>query len=235
MKNLSLPAQAIAPLAIALGATLSGVAQAGPADPCSLTPFGWSAGASPTLVEGCFEGDKYFQGLSTNLPTAWTSRTDNVDIAVLPSVTGGTYILEYSELEHANLQLGTPYFLRGTAQVLPSAVKAYISLIDLDLEGAFGPNGELFSATVTKKVYGDADFTDLLLTLTSTGGFTFGAIPWRKQVWFEDTIVLNSGTLLSLENSFRQSVPTPATLALVMVALGGAAVTGKRRAPAVAA
>ena len=212
----------LAPLALA--AALAQPAHAGPSDACSANAFGWSAGPAPTFVNGCFEEDKYYQGISTNLTPEWLARTGNVDVGGV----GDSHFVEFKEFEHGNLQLGVPYSLRGTVQVRDGFPKTYISAIDLDLDGGFGPAGQPFVGQVVKNVYADANFTQLLLTLTSTGAFTFGAIPWTKQVWFEDIITITSGTLLTVENSFRQSVPAPASLALVLAALGGMAVSRRR-------
>lgn len=213
--------------ALTLAAGLAGTAQAGPQDACAAGDFGWSAGAAPTLVAGCFDQDKYYQGIATTLPAAWTARTDNVDVGVVVA-NSDAHFIEFKEFEDAALVLGQAYTIRGMVQVRDIAPKHYISLIDLDMDGAFDANGNPFNARVIKRIYADANYSNLLLELESTGNFVFGAIPLSKQLWFEDTITVFGGTLLTIENSFLQTVPEPASAALVLLALGGLAASRRR-------
>lgn len=168
----------------------------------------------------CQDGDKIYSFISASGLGDWAENPEGVDVT--RSGDEATHFVEFKELE----EFATgPFSIVGAIQVAPGNPGRLIDQVDLDTTVGFDAD-----ITVTKELFSDAALTQLIDTLTSTNGsFDVTDIPSVSQLWFRDTGVINAGTLLTVQNSFHQSVPEPTSLTLLGACLAGLGFATRRR------
>lgn len=218
---------------IALGALTMNVGVAN-ATLCMDGNFSWNSTGANDPPFTCDDQDKRWSFENTNLPSLWRDDLEAIDVTVLTSGGVDTHIIEWKEFEDLNLP---GFVIEGNIEVIddPSTPENErnmfsVDLVDIDTTVAVGPGGQI-DITVFKQFFTDALFSMPLLnnigdvlTLTSVNGaldFSLLETP-VKELWFRDTVTITAGTLLTIENSFRQvAVPEPTTLGLFAVGLAG--------------
>jgi hypothetical protein len=184
----------------------------------------FQTGSTPGNPAGTWTlGDKSYTYI-TSSGTAWTG-SEVLQITTLP-------LLDLDTFSIGNMGTYSAQTLSLSYHIQVLNPLKYIDEVSLSVNHV--ANG----VTVTKDVYSDAGFTNLLVSQVSVDGSSVGpaSIGYNTNLWVVDTIVLAGGAVNSISNTFHQQAVPEIDIASVGGAcpllMAGLALLRRRRRPA---